>query len=259
MSNFLWPHECQASLSFPVSLSLLKLKSIESVMLSNHLILCCPLLLLPSIFLSIRVFGNLNYIKLGDQNWELSHPSKITAQQGMKAPFLTTISRWKAMVTLLTAAHASSFPTPVKSSSSLVSGSLWLQTLDSSSLLIPIKSPCHPFFLSFLSPFFFFFFVGEIIGSLYVLGQQTERHRLTERDREKWWQKAWMQVQRLATKKRKWKRGWNELFVKFCLINGICYHFSIYLGKMYYIFCKSAPLMELNLWSLDIKKLWDFS
>ena len=46
---------------FPVltfSQSLLKLTSIESVKLSNHLILCCPLLLLPSIFPSIRVFSN---------------------------------------------------------------------------------------------------------------------------------------------------------------------------------------------------------
>ena len=46
---------------FPVianSLSLLKLMSIESVMPSNHFILCCPLLLLPSIFPSIRVFSN---------------------------------------------------------------------------------------------------------------------------------------------------------------------------------------------------------
>ena len=47
-----------ASLSFTVSRSLLKLMSIESVMPSNHLILCCPLLLLPSIFPSIRVFSN---------------------------------------------------------------------------------------------------------------------------------------------------------------------------------------------------------
>ena len=47
----------QASLSFTISLSLLKLMSIESVMPSNHLILCCPLLLLPSIFPSIRVFS----------------------------------------------------------------------------------------------------------------------------------------------------------------------------------------------------------
>ena len=48
----------QASLSFTISQSLLKLKSFESVMPSNHLILCCPLLLLPSIFPSIRVFFN---------------------------------------------------------------------------------------------------------------------------------------------------------------------------------------------------------
>ena len=48
----------QASLSFTISQSLLKLMSIESVMPSNHLILCCPLLLLPSIFPSIRVFSN---------------------------------------------------------------------------------------------------------------------------------------------------------------------------------------------------------
>ena len=53
----LWPHGCQASLSFTVSQNLLKLMSIESVMPSNHLILCCPLLL-PSIFPSIRVFSN---------------------------------------------------------------------------------------------------------------------------------------------------------------------------------------------------------
>ena len=45
----------QASLSFTVSQSLLKLMTIESVMPSNHLILCCPLLPLPSIFPSIRV------------------------------------------------------------------------------------------------------------------------------------------------------------------------------------------------------------
>ena len=49
---------CQASLSITNSRSLLKLISIEWVMSSNHLILCCPLLLPPSIFPSIRVFSN---------------------------------------------------------------------------------------------------------------------------------------------------------------------------------------------------------
>ena len=53
-----WTAAHQASLSFNISQSLLTLMSIESVMLSNHLILCHPLLLLPSIFPSIEVFSN---------------------------------------------------------------------------------------------------------------------------------------------------------------------------------------------------------
>ena len=53
-----WNAAHKASLSFTSSLSLLKFMYIESVMLSNHLILCCPLLLLPSIFPSIRVFSS---------------------------------------------------------------------------------------------------------------------------------------------------------------------------------------------------------
>ena len=52
-----WTVACQAPLSFTVSRSLLKLMFIESVMLSNHLILCHPLLL-PSVFPSIMVFFN---------------------------------------------------------------------------------------------------------------------------------------------------------------------------------------------------------
>ena len=53
-----WTAACQASLSFTISKSLFKFMSIELVMLSNHLILCHLLLLLPSIFPSIRVFSN---------------------------------------------------------------------------------------------------------------------------------------------------------------------------------------------------------
>ena len=53
-----WTAACQSSLSIANSRSLLKLMSIELVMPSNHLILCRPLLLPPSIFPSIRVFSN---------------------------------------------------------------------------------------------------------------------------------------------------------------------------------------------------------
>ena len=53
-----WTAAHQTSLSFTISWSLLKLMSTESVMPSNHLILCCPLLLLPSIFPSVRIFSN---------------------------------------------------------------------------------------------------------------------------------------------------------------------------------------------------------
>ena len=53
-----WTATCQASLSITNSRSLLKLMSIESLMPSNNLILCHPLLLPPSIFPSIRIFAN---------------------------------------------------------------------------------------------------------------------------------------------------------------------------------------------------------
>ena len=55
-----WTVACQASLSFTISQSLLKLTSIKSVMPSSHFTLCCPFLLLPSISPSIRVFSNIS-------------------------------------------------------------------------------------------------------------------------------------------------------------------------------------------------------
>ena len=63
----MWPHltaACQASLSITNSWSLLKLMSIELVMPSNHLILYHPLILLPSIFPSIRVFSNESVLRI---------------------------------------------------------------------------------------------------------------------------------------------------------------------------------------------------
>ena len=59
-----WTAACQASLSTANSWSLLKLMSIESVMPSNYLILCRPLLLLPSVFPSIRIFSNESVLRI---------------------------------------------------------------------------------------------------------------------------------------------------------------------------------------------------
>ena len=59
-----WTAACQASLSITNSRNLLKLMSIESVIPSNHLILCHPLLFLPSIFPSIRVFSNESVLRI---------------------------------------------------------------------------------------------------------------------------------------------------------------------------------------------------
>ena len=59
-----WTAARQASLSITNSWSLLKLMSIESVIPYNHLILCRPLLLLPSIFLSIKVFSNESVLRI---------------------------------------------------------------------------------------------------------------------------------------------------------------------------------------------------
>ena len=59
-----WTAACQASLSITNARSLLKLMPIESVMPSNHLVLCRPLLLPPSIFPSIRVFSNESVLRV---------------------------------------------------------------------------------------------------------------------------------------------------------------------------------------------------
>ena len=59
-----WTAARQASLSITNSWSLLKLMSIESVMPANHFIVCCPLLLLPSVFPSIRVFSNESAVRI---------------------------------------------------------------------------------------------------------------------------------------------------------------------------------------------------
>ena len=86
-----WTIARQASLSITNSWSLFKLIFIESVMPSNHLILCCPLLLLPSIFPSIRVFSNESAFHIRWPNyWSFSfdispsneHPGLISFRMG---------------------------------------------------------------------------------------------------------------------------------------------------------------------------------
>jgi len=68
-----WTAACQASLSITNSWNLLKLMSIELVMPSNHLILCHPLLLLPSIFPSIRVFSSESVVRIRwSEYWSFS-------------------------------------------------------------------------------------------------------------------------------------------------------------------------------------------
>ena len=84
-----WTAAHHASLSITNSQSLLKLMSIESVIPSNHLILCCPLLLLPSIFPSLRVFLNESALRIRwSKYWSFSvsispsneHPGLISVR-----------------------------------------------------------------------------------------------------------------------------------------------------------------------------------
>ena len=70
-----WTAAHQALLSITNSQSLLKLMSINPVIRSNHLILCRPLLLLPSIFLSIRVFSNVSALHIKVLEFQLQHQS----------------------------------------------------------------------------------------------------------------------------------------------------------------------------------------
>ena len=73
----LWPAACQAPLSFPRSHGLLKLMSIESGMPSNHLIFCCPFLLLTSNFSNIRVLSVSQLFTSGTQSIEGSASASV--------------------------------------------------------------------------------------------------------------------------------------------------------------------------------------
>ena len=82
----LWSAACQASLSITNSQSLFKLMSIELVMPSKHLILCRPLLLLPSIFPSIRVFSNESVFASGGQSTGVSKYQSFIFMLALRKP-----------------------------------------------------------------------------------------------------------------------------------------------------------------------------
>ena len=101
-----WTAPRQASLSFTISQSLLKLMSTVSIILSNHLVFCCPLLLLPSIFPSIRVFSNesallIRWPKYGIFNFSISPSNEYSGLISF---------RIDCLITLLTKALSRVFP-----------------------------------------------------------------------------------------------------------------------------------------------------
>ena len=90
-----WTTARQASLSITNSQSLLELMSIESVMPSNHLILCHPLLLLPSTFPSIRVFSNESVLKCDRLTGEKSNKSLVTCIHGRDPGKQSNSPKWR--------------------------------------------------------------------------------------------------------------------------------------------------------------------
>ena len=101
-----WTAAHQASLSITNSWSLLKFVSIESVMRSNHLILCCPLLLLPSIFPSIRVFSNesvlrIRWPKYWSFSFSLNHSNECSGLISFRMDWLDLLAVQRTLKSLL--------------------------------------------------------------------------------------------------------------------------------------------------------------
>ena len=100
-----WIAARQASLSITNSRSSLKFMSIESVMASNHLILCCPLFLLPSIFPSIRVFSNDSVLHIRwPKYWSFSfsiNPSKYSGLISFRMDWLDLLAVQGTLKSLL--------------------------------------------------------------------------------------------------------------------------------------------------------------
>ena len=101
-----WTAACQASLSITNSQSLPKLISIELVMPSNHFILCHPLLLLPSIFPSIRVFSNesairITWLKYWSFTFNISHSNKLSGLISFRIEWLDLLAVQGTLKSLL--------------------------------------------------------------------------------------------------------------------------------------------------------------
>ena len=93
-----WTAASQATLFPTISQRLLKFISIELVMLSNHLILCCPLLLLPSVFPSIRVFSNELALHIRwPKDWSFRFSiSPSNEYSGLISSGLTSLISWES-------------------------------------------------------------------------------------------------------------------------------------------------------------------
>ena len=118
----------QESLSFTISWSLLKLKSIESVMPSNHLILCHPLLLPPSVFPRIRVFSSESALHIRwPKYWRFSFSISTSNEYSGQIAFRMD---WLSLLAVQVTQESSSIPR-FKSISSLLLNFLYSPTLTS--------------------------------------------------------------------------------------------------------------------------------
>ena len=121
-----WTVACEASLSVTNTWSLLRFMSIESMMPSNHLILCRPLLLLPSIFPSIRVFSNVSVLH---SRWTKYWASASVLPMNIQDCFPLGLTDWIALQSR--DSQESSLTPQFKSVSSLVLSFLYSPTLTS--------------------------------------------------------------------------------------------------------------------------------
>ena len=101
-----WTAACQASLSITNSQGLFKLMSVELVMPSNHLILCCPLLLPPSIFPSIGVFSNelilrIRWPKYWNFNFSTSPSNEYSGLISLRMDWLDLLAKQGTLKSLL--------------------------------------------------------------------------------------------------------------------------------------------------------------